>query len=113
MPFTTLEAVADHGRIDEDTVTGRADLSAETLELLSGVGADVDDVDDTLEREGVDKFAASWGATRPGPADAGQGPQLGSGTLILPGGAHRVRRLSGSVDVLAGADDASHQRLHW
>jgi transaldolase len=58
MPLTTLEAVADHGRTDGDTVTGRAGLSAETLELLSGVGADVDDVYDTLEREGVDKFAA-------------------------------------------------------
>ena len=48
----TLEAVADHGGIDGDTVTGRADLSAETLGLLSGVGVDVDDVYDTLEREG-------------------------------------------------------------
>ena len=58
MPLTTLEAVADHGRTDGDTVT-------ETFKLLSGVGVDVDDVDDvddvydTLEREGVDKFAAS------------------------------------------------------
>jgi transaldolase len=58
MPVTTLEAVADHGRIDGDTVTGRAGLSAETLELLSGAGVGVDDVCDTLEREGVDKFAA-------------------------------------------------------
>lgn len=61
MPLTTLEAVADHGRTDGDTVTGRAGLSAETLALLPGVGVDADDVYDTLEREGVDKFAASWG----------------------------------------------------
>ncbi len=35
------------------------------------------------------------------------------GRLTLPGGAHRARGLSGSVDVLAGTDDAPHQRPHW
>jgi transaldolase len=59
-PEKTLDAVADHGRIEGDTVTGWGERSLETLELLSGVGVDIDDVYLTLEREGVEKFDASW-----------------------------------------------------
>jgi transaldolase len=55
-----MDAVADHGEIDGDNVTGTAEAAAEAFELLSGVGIDVDDVFLTLEREGVEKFEASW-----------------------------------------------------
>jgi transaldolase len=61
MPEKTMDAVADHGTFDGDTVTGRGEQAAEALELLSGVGIDINDVYETLEREGVEKFEASWG----------------------------------------------------
>jgi transaldolase len=61
MPEKTLDAVADHGDISGDTVTGRGEQAAEALELLSGVGIDIEDVFLVLEREGVEKFEASWG----------------------------------------------------
>ncbi|HEX9336693.1 MAG TPA: transaldolase [Pseudonocardiaceae bacterium] len=60
MPEKTMDAVADHGEIHGDTVTGHGDQAAETFELLTGVGIDVPDVYLTLEREGVEKFDASW-----------------------------------------------------
>ena len=60
MPEKTMDAVADHAVLGGDTVTGRGDQAAEALELLSGVGIDIEDVYLTLEREGVQKFDASW-----------------------------------------------------
>ena len=60
MPEKTLDAVADHAEITGDTVTGKGDIAAETLELLSGVGIDIDDVYQVLEDEGVEKFDKSW-----------------------------------------------------
>jgi transaldolase len=60
MPEKTMEAVADHGEIKGDTVSGYGEQANETLELLTGVGVDIDDVYLTLEREGVEKFEASW-----------------------------------------------------
>jgi transaldolase len=60
MPEKTMDAVADHGESHDDNVTGYGPQAAETFELLSGVGIDVPDVYVTLEREGVEKFEASW-----------------------------------------------------
>ena len=60
MPEKTLEAVADHGEIRGDVVTGKDDQAVETLELLTGVGIDMTQVFLTLENEGVDKFEKSW-----------------------------------------------------
>ena len=60
MPEKTMDAVADHGEIRDDTVTGYGEQAGETFELLTGVGIDVPDVYETLEREGVEKFDASW-----------------------------------------------------
>ncbi len=60
MPENTLEAMADHGVVTGDTVTTRYEDAHETLEALATVGIDYDDVIDTLEREGVEKFEKSW-----------------------------------------------------
>jgi len=60
MPEGTLNAVADHGAIEEDMVHGRYDESREVLAALADVGIDYDDVVAVLEREGVEKFVASW-----------------------------------------------------
>ncbi|HKN98076.1 MAG TPA: transaldolase [Pseudonocardiaceae bacterium] len=60
MPEKTMDAFADHGELMGDTVSGKGEQAAETLELLSGVGVDIDDVYRTLEEEGVAKFDAAW-----------------------------------------------------
>ncbi|MFD7657184.1 transaldolase [Actinosynnema sp. NPDC059797] len=60
MPEKTLHAVADHGKIEGDTVTGRAAQAQEVFDSLVEVGIDLDDVFITLETEGVDKFEKSW-----------------------------------------------------
>ncbi|WP_433262519.1 transaldolase [Actinosynnema sp. CS-041913] len=60
MPEKTLHAVADHGKITGDTVTGRAAQAQEVFDGLVEVGLDLDDVFIALETEGVDKFEKSW-----------------------------------------------------
>ncbi|MGA5036360.1 transaldolase [Streptomyces capoamus] len=60
MPEATLNAVADHGAITGDTVTGgyaraRADLAA-----VERLGIGYDEVVRQLENEGVAKFEAAW-----------------------------------------------------
>jgi len=60
LPEKTLEAVADHGEITGDTVTGRAEESQAIFDQLTAVGIDLDDVFLKLENEGVQKFEQSW-----------------------------------------------------
>ncbi|HLS75308.1 MAG TPA: transaldolase [Nocardia sp.] len=60
LPEKTLEAVADHGEVRGDTVSGTAAEAAEVFERLKSVGIDLDDVFAQLEREGVEKFEQSW-----------------------------------------------------
>ena len=60
MPGKTLEAVADHGDVRGDTVTGGYVRAAEQLAGLAALGIDLDEVTSALESEGVDKFVASW-----------------------------------------------------
>jgi transaldolase len=60
MPEKTLHAVADHGDVRGDTVTGTQDASAAVIAGLAALGIDIDEVTDTLEAEGVTKFETSW-----------------------------------------------------
>ncbi|MGH3751422.1 MAG: transaldolase [Pseudonocardiaceae bacterium] len=60
MPEKTLLALADHGQVPGDQVSGTAEQAQRTFDGLSGAGIDLDDVFVVLEREGVQKFAASW-----------------------------------------------------
>src|ERR1700752_1929282 len=60
MPEATIDAVADHGVITGDTVTGTASAAQEVFDKLEAVGVDLTDVFLVLENEGVDKFEASW-----------------------------------------------------
>src|SRR5690242_3224982 len=60
MPEKTIDAVADHGVIKGDTVTGTADAAQEVFDKLEAVGIDLKDVFLTLENEGVEKFEKSW-----------------------------------------------------
>jgi len=60
MPEPTLQAVNDHGVIPGDTIRGHYIDARAVLHELAEVGIDYDDVVLTLEREGVEKFEASW-----------------------------------------------------
>ncbi len=59
LPDATIEAFADHGtlarRVDADV-----DQAEATWAALADVGVDMDDVADTLEREGVSSFQKSF-----------------------------------------------------
>jgi transaldolase len=61
MPAKTLEAVADHGEINGDQVTGHYADAKNVLDSLERLGVSYADVVEVLEREGVDKFEKSWG----------------------------------------------------
>lgn len=60
MPEATMEAVHDHGVIKADTVTSHYTESRLILAALEEVGVSYDEVVSLLEREGVEKFVASW-----------------------------------------------------
>jgi len=60
MPTKTMQAVADHGEIAGDQVTGNYDDAANVLDALERLGVSYADVTALLETEGVDKFAKSW-----------------------------------------------------
>jgi transaldolase len=60
MPEPTLHAVADAGVVRGDTVRGSYQDARAVLDALGKVGVDYDDVVAALERDGVDKFQASW-----------------------------------------------------
>ena len=60
MPEKTLQAVADHGDIHGDAVSGRSEAAQRVFDELTAVGIDLPDVFGVLESEGVDKFMKSW-----------------------------------------------------
>ncbi|MFD4787705.1 transaldolase [Streptomyces sp. NPDC058459] len=61
MPGTTLTAFADHGTLPAHAPAAEDYAAAEAhLASLQDVGVDFADVTDTLEREGLEKFEASW-----------------------------------------------------
>jgi len=60
MPEATLQATFDHGEIPNDSVRGYYADARAVLDKLGALGIDYDDVVDTLEREGIEKFSASW-----------------------------------------------------
>jgi transaldolase len=60
MPEATLEAMASHGEVRGDTISGTYQGARRVFERLARLGIDYDDVVKVLEDEGVAKFAASW-----------------------------------------------------
>ncbi|MGN6337368.1 transaldolase [Mycobacterium sp.] len=60
MPEKTIDAVADHGEIRGDTVTGTAGEAQGVFDKLEQIGIDLTDVFKVLEDEGVEKFVDSW-----------------------------------------------------
>lgn len=60
MPEGTLNAVADHGVIRGDTVTGTSREAAQVWADLEAAGIDRNAVFEHLETDGVAKFIAAW-----------------------------------------------------
>ena len=60
MPEGTLNAVADHGVVRGDTVSGTAEAARSVWEQLAAVGINHAEVFEHLETDGVDKFIAAW-----------------------------------------------------
>ena len=61
MPEKTMDAVADHGEIRGDTISGTSGAAQIVFDQLTAIGIDLTDVFLVLENEGVDKFEKSWG----------------------------------------------------
>jgi transaldolase len=59
MPRETVEAFLDHGEV-RDSLTEDVEGARKTLQAFADAGIDYDDVVETLEREGVKKFADSF-----------------------------------------------------
>jgi transaldolase len=60
MPEATLRAVADHGRIPEDSVRGHYGDARQVLSGLEALGVGYGDVTEGLEANGLAAFDASW-----------------------------------------------------
>ena len=60
MPEATLDAVADHGQIPDDSIHGTYDQSQGVLRELAALGIDYHNVVQVLEDQGVSAFEASW-----------------------------------------------------
>lgn len=60
LPEKTLLAFDDHGELHGDQVHGHYDEARQVIADLADEGIAYDDVVARLEREGVDKFDASW-----------------------------------------------------
>ena len=60
MPEETIKAFQDHGKVQPDTLTSDVDGAKKVFDDLREAGIDYDDVIDTLEREGVEKFSDSF-----------------------------------------------------
>jgi len=60
MPLETIEAFQDHGKIPGDTVLEGVDEARDLLVRLEKAGVSYDEIVETIEAEGVQKFADSF-----------------------------------------------------
>jgi transaldolase len=60
LPEPTIHAYADHGELKPDVVRQSYAAAQGVLDQLEALGISYDDVTATLEREGQEKFEASW-----------------------------------------------------
>jgi transaldolase len=60
MPLETVEAFQDHGEVRGDTILEDVEGANALLDQLADLGVDYDDVVQTLEDEGVQKFADAY-----------------------------------------------------
>ena len=103
MPEKTMDAFAEHGEVEGDQITTRYDDARAHMDALAGVGIDYDDVIAVLEKEGVDKFVASWNElldTVSEPARAGEERAV-SDAPVDPTTTQAWSRLAGLADGFA------------
>ena len=100
MPEKTMQAFADHGEVQGDMVSGTEAEAQQVMDDLAAVGISYDDVVDVLEREGVEKFEASWARAGRDRADRARRGQGGQGQ---PGRAAPTRR--STTTAVVGAHD--------
>lgn len=60
MPEATIHAFADHGEVKVGVVQASYKQAQGVIDGLAALGISFDEVTDVLEREGVEKFEASW-----------------------------------------------------
>jgi transaldolase len=60
MPEETVKAFQDHGEVRGNTLEDGVDAARALIDELESIGISYDDVTETLEREGVEKFADSF-----------------------------------------------------
>jgi transaldolase len=60
MPAATLDAIADHGRLRGDAITGTYEVARKVFRDLKRIGIDFADVVNGLEEQGLASFAESW-----------------------------------------------------
>lgn len=60
MPEHTLRAIADHGNISTDTITGHYEEAERVLQSAAKFGLDMSQITKDLEEDGVRKFVESW-----------------------------------------------------
>ena len=60
MPEATLQAVAEHGSIQGDRISGTYEQSRQVIDSLAALGIEYDEVISVLEMEGVQKFEDSY-----------------------------------------------------
>ncbi len=60
MPEATMNAVAAHGHVNGDTISGTQAQAQEVFDKLTAVGVDLPAVFEELETEGVEKFVEAW-----------------------------------------------------
>src|SRR3954453_18004649 len=60
MPLETIEAFQDHGNVRGDTVLEGVDEARDLLVQIEKAGVSYDDIVETIEAEGVQKFADSF-----------------------------------------------------
>jgi transaldolase len=68
MPEETIEAFQDHGVV-ADTLEQDIEQAEQVLTNLREIGVDYDEVTETLEREGVQKFIDSFTELKQGIAE--------------------------------------------
>jgi len=92
MPEATLHAVADHGTLRGDTITGSYSEAQQVLDRLEALGIEYDDVVQVLEDEGVKKFEDSWEELIESVARhlQGAGADVGPTGAASPAGADRA-----------------------
>lgn len=60
LPDDTIDALADHGKLEKDTIEQDADKAPQVFDKLKAIGIDIDFVTQQLENDGIKKFVEPY-----------------------------------------------------